>query len=177
MSKVVVTIEGETWADVVDEVIPSVSSDMLVTELTKRLSAQGQMLMIIEKDQSANVIAEPAAPAPAPAKKNGKAKAKPVEVKAAAAEEEFVDFPPTQEPETNAVIEGDDVKTDGDTSLTTADVRAALDAFRIKHGLVTARSIMVEVSGSSKLVDIPPTKYAELLAALQRHANPPKVAA
>jgi len=77
----------------------------------------------------------------------------------------------------NAAVEGEDIVVEEEapapvpTKLTLEDVRKHLDAFAKKHGLVTARTLMAEIAGGSKLVDIKPEKYASLIAALDKHAN------
>jgi hypothetical protein len=81
---------------------------------------------------------------------------------------------PAPEPVEPEQTSDDDFDTDEDgptaEEYTIEAVKDALNEFKVKHGLVTARQIMVDAGGSSKLIDIPPANYGKLIAALNEHA-------
>lgn len=169
-------VTGATLAAAAAAVIEGIEVAVLISVLNKKLDEAGKLLMIVDKpDPSDTKQTEVRAEEPKPAKKKTTKGAPAPEPETVATAEQWEDFPAATENAAteNAVIEGSDVPPD---EVTTADVRAALDAFRVKHGLVTARTIMVEVGGSSKLVDINPSKYPALLAALTKFATPAKAA-
>jgi hypothetical protein len=140
-----VTIPAETIDELHHKLAKMIDTAALEAELETRVR------VIAPAEQTTTKPVKPAKPAKVETKK---------EVKKPAPE-------PKPEPE-------DDFGTDDDgptaEEYTIETVRAALDAFKLKHGLVTARQIMVEAGGGSKLIDIPAENYGKLIAALNEHA-------
>ena len=168
-NKIVIQLEAASLAEAAMNIIDGADTALLMSILSRRLDAQGRVLMIHDKDAG-----EKAPPPPTEKKPSKKAAgpavkatpAKPEPAAEPAAEDDFADDAVEEGADAQEVVEGTANK------LTIVDVRAALDKFRTDHGLVTARTIMQEVGGSSKLVEIDASKYATLLAALAKHAQP-----
>ena len=168
-NKIVIQLEAASLAEAAMNMIDGTDTSLLMRILSDRLDAQGRVLMIHDKD-----VGEKAPPPPTEKKPSKKAAvptvkvtpAKPEPAAEPAAEDDFADDAVEEGADAQEVVEGTANK------LTITDVRAALDIFRTNHGLVTARTIMQEVGGSSKLVEIDASKYAPLLAALAKHARP-----
>ena len=177
-NKIVIQLEAASLAEAAMNMIDGTDTALLMRILSDRLDAQGRVLMIHDKD----VEPSPKSPPPAndkavtdkvvtnkkAAEKKAVARAEAVAAakEAATAEDDFADDAVEEGADAQEVVEGTANK------LTIVDVRAALDKFRTDHGLVTARTIMQEVGGSSKLVEIDASKYATLLAALAKHTQP-----
>jgi len=177
-TKLSLHLEAPSLAEAAAAILDGMDTARLVHILGERLNAQGRTLMIVDKD----VEPSPKSPPPAndkavtdkvvtnkkAAEKKAVARAEAVAAakEAATAEDDFADDAVEEGADAQEVVEGTANK------LTIVDVRAALDKFRTDHGLVTARTIMQEVGGSSKLVEIDASKYATLLAALAKHAQP-----
>jgi len=168
-NKIVIQLEAASLAEAAMNMIDGTDTSLLMRILSDRLDAQGRVLMIHDKDVGEkapppSTEKKPSKKAPAPTVKA--APAKPEPAAEPAAEDDFADDAVEEGADAQEVVEGTANK------LTITDVRAALDKFRTDHGLVTARTIMQEVGGSSKLVEIDASKYATLLAALAKHAQP-----
>jgi len=165
-NKIVIQLEAASLAEAAMNMIDGTDTALLMRILSDRLDAQGRVLMIHDKDVGEK------APPPSTEKKPSK-KAPAPTVKAAPAKPEPAAEPADDFGDDDAAVKGVDAPAEeSGNKLTIADVRAALDIFRTDHGLVTARMIMQEVGGSSKLVEIDASKYAPLLAALAKHARP-----
>jgi len=168
MPTIVIQIESASLTEAAATMAGGMDTEALMSILSKRLEAQGRTLMVHDKDVEAKQ------PGPPPSKKTNKVTIKnTATVEAAAEAAKTVEEAKTAEEGNDfddAVVEGADVPSADKPTI--VDVRAALDKFRTDHGLVTARTIMLEVGGSSKLVEIDAVKYAPLLAALARHTRP-----
>jgi len=183
MSKINIRIEAATVSEAVASVVDSIDTAALITVLSKRLEANGRLLMIHEKGDDVASTANVAKPTEPASTKTKPAAAKPAAAKPAAAAAKPADTADAdasggdwaEDAASEVIVEGADAgkpaaaKINGDGKYSMQDVRAKLDVFRANHGLVTARQIMVEAGGSSKLVDIPAAKYGALIAALDKH--------
>ena len=170
-NKIVIQLEAASLAEAAMNMIDGTDTSLLMRILSDRLDAQGRVLMIHDKDVGEK------APPPSTEKKPSKRPIAVIKATQFKTAEKPTPVPAEQQDDfddddAQAVVEGADAPTEDATKLTITDVRASLDAFRTAHGLVTARTIMQEVGGSSKLVEIDASKYATLLAALAKHAQP-----
>jgi hypothetical protein len=174
-----VALEAATIDDLHVKLANAIDTGALEVVLAQRYANQGKMFVVQPLQSMEQVVDERVKEAKADkrakadkiikeATEKPKKAAKPApEPEPEPEQTDWVDDNEDKQPGENAAVEGGDVTTE----LTVEDVRAALEDFRKKHGLVTARQIMLEEGGSSKLVDIPAANYRKLIAALEKHAE------
>src|SRR5262245_41711204 len=97
-----VSVSGASMSDVVTQVLEVADTSTLITVLSKRLEAQGRLLMIHDKD----VDAKQPAPSEAPPKKPTAAKKKAEPTPAPAPEPEE---PASEDWDSDAAVEGADL--------------------------------------------------------------------
>jgi hypothetical protein len=180
-----VNAQGATLSEIAEKFIDGADTATLIKVLSKRLEANGQLLMIHDKDGDAAEVVSPLLPAPQPSPASDKQQKAAAEAKKKAAAEAKAKAKAEADAKAKAELDAqaaalvdnggsDDFDTDEDgptaEEYTIEAVKDALNEFKVKHGLVTARQIMVDAGGSSKLIDIPPANYGKLIAALNEHA-------
>lgn len=168
--------QGATLKEIADKFIDGVETNTLISLLSKRLEANGQLLMIHDKGEIGGDAAVAGMKQQAQTQQPSAASDKQQKAAAAAAKKK-ADAEAKAKADADAKAKadaeaagGDDFGADdgdGDATITIQDVKAALDAFKAKKGLVDARRIMVEEGGSSKLIDIPAENYSKIIAALK----------